>query len=86
MPHVPVTLLGKPGCHLCDEARAVVERVIAELPPGTAVLTERNILEDAALAEKHADDIPVVLIGDRVHVYWRVDPDRFRRALVEAAR
>ncbi|BDZ45587.1 glutaredoxin family protein [Naasia aerilata] len=83
---VPVTLLGKPGCHLCDDARAVVQRVLAELPAGTAELDERNILEDEALAERYAEDIPVVLIEDRVHVFWRVDADRFRAAVLAAAR
>jgi glutaredoxin len=86
VPQVLVTLLGKPGCHLCDDARAVVQQVIAELPDGTAELTERNILEDAALAEQHADDIPVVLIDGRAHVYWRVDAERFRAAVLTAAR
>jgi hypothetical protein len=86
MPPIAVTLLTKPGCHLCDDARAVVDTVLGGLPSGSVLLSERNILEDPALLERHADDIPVVLIGDRVHAFWRVDPDRLRRALADAAR
>jgi glutaredoxin len=86
VPQVPVTLLTKPGCHLCDDARVVVESVLAELPAGTAALTERNIQDDPALLAKHGEEIPVVFIGDRMHAYWRVDADRLRRALLDAAR
>lgn len=81
---VALTLLTKPGCHLCDDARAVVASVVADLPGDAVALTELNILEDPALLENHAEDIPVVLIGDRVHATWRVDPDRLRRALADA--
>jgi glutaredoxin len=83
---VELTLVGKPGCHLCDDAREVIRSVIAELPAGESSVTvvERNILEDAALRERYVEEIPVVLIGGRVHTYWRVDPARLRTALLEA--
>ncbi|MCS0499746.1 glutaredoxin family protein [Protaetiibacter mangrovi] len=75
-----LTLLGKPGCHLCDDARAIVLEVAGER--GLA-LEERNILEDEALLDRYAEEIPVLLIDDRVHTIWRVDPARLRRALDE---
>ncbi|MFF1635602.1 glutaredoxin family protein [Leifsonia sp. NPDC058248] len=83
---VELTLVGKPGCHLCDDAREVIRSVIAELPAGEPAVTvvEQNILEDAALHERYVEEIPVVLIGGRVHTYWRVDPARLRTALLEA--
>jgi glutaredoxin len=83
---VELTLVGKPGCHLCDDAREVIRSVIAELPAGEPSVTvvEQNILEDAALQERYVEEIPVVLIGGRVHTYWRVDPARLRTALLEA--
>jgi hypothetical protein len=83
---VELTLVGKPGCHLCDDAREVIRSVIAELPAGEPSVTvvEQNILEDAALHERYVEEIPVVLIGGRVHTYWRVDPARLRTALLEA--
>lgn len=80
-----ITLIGKPGCHLCDDARAVITTVMAEVNarPGAqaAVLEEVSILDDPVLAERHADDIPVVLIDGTMHTYWRVDPVRLADAL-----
>ena len=78
-----VTLLGKPGCHLCDDARAVVLEVLADRPE--VGFEELSILDDPALLDAYAEEIPVVLIDDRVHTIWRVDPDRLRRALDESA-
>ena len=68
---VEITLIGKPGCHLCDEARPIVERVVAGFADAT--LTERSILDDHALEARWHDDIPVVLIDGRQHSAWRVD-------------
>ncbi|UOQ56666.1 glutaredoxin family protein [Leucobacter allii] len=89
MTHVRITLIGKPGCHLCDDARAVVERVRGEVRERDGVetsLEELDILADAALARKHSEDIPVVLVNGRRHAIWRVDPERFASALAKAAR
>lgn len=74
-----VTLIGKPGCHLCDDARAVVEDVLAEFP-GVRML-EQSILDDPTLHERYWDEIPVVLIDGAVHTIYRVDADRLRAAL-----
>jgi glutaredoxin len=69
-----VTLLSKPGCHLCDEARAVLER-LGE-PFG-----ERDVTTDDALYDEYGDRIPVVLLDGREHSYWNVDEPRLRRDL-----
>lgn len=42
---------------------------------------ERSILDDPALRDRYAEEIPVVLIDGAQHTYWRVDPDRLRAAL-----
>jgi hypothetical protein len=72
-------LLGKPGCHLCDDARTVVTDVLAGFPEAT--FEEKSILDDADLLDRYVEEIPVVLIDDRVHTIWRVDPERLRKAL-----
>jgi glutaredoxin len=77
-----LTLIGKPGCHLCDDARAVVETVMVEFPGVT--LDELSILDDAELHEKYVEEIPVLLVDGAVHNIWRVDPDRLRTALRKA--
>ena len=83
---IALTLIGKPGCHLCDDARSVVTSVIAEFEShhdaaGAVSLVELDILQDESLAEKYRDEIPVLLINDKVHNYWRIDPVRLREAL-----
>jgi hypothetical protein len=83
-----ITLIGKPGCHLCDDAREVIAAVVSELE-GTAsapdvIVTELSILDDAALHEQYVEEIPVVLLNGSVHNIWRVDPARLRAALMEA--
>jgi hypothetical protein len=84
--NVDLTLIGKPGCHLCDDARDVIASVVAELPADapTVSVSEVSIFDDAELHERYVEEIPVVLIGGRVHTYWRVDPSRLRTALLEA--
>ncbi len=74
-----LTLIGKPDCHLCDDALAVVEGVLADYP--AVALDRQSILDDAALLEKYHDEIPVLLIDGRVHNIWRIDPVRLRTAL-----
>jgi glutaredoxin len=73
-----VTLIGKPGCHLCDDARVVIEKVAGEL--GAAV-DERDITQDEELYRKYWEQIPVVLVDGEQHDFWRVDEGRLRRAL-----
>ena len=74
-----VTLLGKPGCHLCDDARAIVVEVLADHPD--VAFEELSILDDSELLDRYVEEIPVVLIDGRVHTIWRVDADRLRRVL-----
>ncbi|MGV8876956.1 MAG: glutaredoxin family protein [Rhodoglobus sp.] len=79
-----LTLIGKPGCHLCDDARAVIGGVISRLPPTITIeLIELSILDDDDLHARYGDEIPVLLINDRVHTIWRVDPERLSAALQE---
>ncbi len=79
-----LTLLTRPGCHLCDAARDVVTRTVGELGAGASVtVVERSILDDPSLAATYSEEIPVVLIDGRVHAIWRVDPIRLRSALTK---
>lgn len=73
-----VVLIGRSGCHLCDDARAVV---VAVTEPLGIAWRELSIEDDPALADRYAEEIPVVLVDGRQHDFWRVDPDRLRAAL-----
>lgn len=88
MTNVELTLIGKPGCHLCDDAREVIAAVRGELSQrgiGTS-LEELDILQDEQLARRHSESIPVVLVNGRRHAIWRVDPARLAAAVEKAAR
>ena len=73
-----ITLLSRPGCHLCDEARGIIASVAAELGISW---TERDITESPDDLREYAEMIPVTLIDDVQHDFWRVDENRLRRAL-----
>lgn len=73
-----VTLIGKPGCHLCDVARQVVELACAAADEDFA---ELDITQDPFLASEYADAVPVVLVDGREVGRYRVSPDAIRRAL-----
>ncbi|MCU1636526.1 MAG: Thioredoxin [Cryobacterium sp.] len=87
MPTAHLTLIGKPGCHLCDDAREVVESVVGKLEgyptAPEVILDEKSILDDLQLHDLYAEEIPVLLINGKVHNYWRIDPLRLRSALLE---
>jgi glutaredoxin len=73
-----ITLLTRPGCHLCEDARAVIARVAADL--GVA-WGERDITQSETDLREYGEMIPVTLIDGVQHDFWRVDERRLRRAL-----
>ena len=86
-----LTLLTKPGCHLCETAEAAVASTIESFRRSRAnqIAIEfeiKNILDDAELQKRYAEEIPVLLIDGLVHNYWRIDQDRLMAALEAAAK
>jgi len=73
-----VRLLSKPGCHLCDDARAVIGQVCAELGEG---YDEVDITRHDDLMARFGEQIPVTFVDGTQHDYWAVDPSRLRAAL-----
>ena len=73
-----ITLLGRPGCHLCDDARAVIERVAAELGVGWE---ERDITASAQDMREYWEKIPVTLVDGVQIDLWRVREERLRAPL-----
>jgi glutaredoxin len=73
-----VTLLTRPGCHLCDDARTVVASVCraAGVP-----WDERDISTDPELLRRWTDDVPVTLVDGQHLDSWRVSAERLRTAL-----
>ena len=73
-----VVLIGKPGCHLCDNARLTIARVCDELGVSWS---ELSILEDPKLADQYFESIPVTLVDGKQHDQFSVDEKRLRTAL-----
>jgi Glutaredoxin-like domain (DUF836) len=80
MPNEPhrITLLSRPGCHLCDDARAVIDRVAGELGEG---FDERDITISPEDLREYWDKIPVTLVDGVQIDFWRVSEARLRAAL-----
>ncbi|MFM7013770.1 MAG: glutaredoxin family protein [Actinomycetota bacterium] len=90
MPQViQLTLFTKPGCHLCDEAKMVLDTVVSQIRSENAgvwasvqfSIDEKNILEDQGLVNLYSEEIPVLQINGETHAYWRIDPERLLQAL-----
>jgi hypothetical protein len=75
-----VTLIGKPDCHLCEDAQVVVGTVCGELG---VPWEEKDITRDEELYRAYWEQIPVVLVDGAQHTFWRVDEGRLRKALAE---
>jgi glutaredoxin len=75
---VRLTLYTRDGCHLCEDAKAVLERVRAATGEGYA---EVDIATDPELTAEYGDRIPVLMLDGREHGYWRVEEARLLRDL-----
>jgi hypothetical protein len=78
---VKISLIGRPGCHLCDDARAVISQVIGD---GDIDFEEISLLDDPNLMAQYSEEIPVILINGLVHDFLRVDEDRLIAAIAIA--
>lgn len=73
-----VVFYTRPGCHLCDDARTVVEAVCEELGES---FDEVDITTSEDLLRRFGEEIPVTFVDGAQHDFWRVDGDRLRAAL-----
>jgi len=76
-----VTLYSRPGCHLCEAAKAAIDPLLAEFG---AELHEINIDGDPVLTERYGWDIPVLFLGARKAAKHRINVKQLRRQLSEA--
>jgi glutaredoxin len=73
-----VTLVTRAGCHLCQDAETLLRALSTELGFG---YEELDVDAERARADEYSDRVPVILIDGREHGYWRVEEQRFRRAI-----
>jgi glutaredoxin len=76
-----VTLYTRPGCHLCEEAKAAIAPLLREFG---ASFREVNIDEDSVLQERYGWDVPVIFLGARKVAKHRLEVEQFRRQLRDA--
>jgi glutaredoxin len=71
-----VTIYSRPGCHLCDEMKAVVTRVARRVPLD---IEEVDISGDAELEARYGLEIPVLLVEGRKAAKYRIGEEELRR-------
>jgi glutaredoxin len=77
-----VTLYGKPGCHLCEDARAAIKQVRASRE---FELREVDVSRDAGLHREYGERIPVVAVDGAEEFEFFVDPAGLMKALDRVA-
>ena len=75
-----LTIYSRPGCHLCDEMKAVVERV-ARTAPGPLTIEAIDISTDPALEARYGVEIPVLLVDGKKVAKYRIGEEALRRIL-----
>jgi glutaredoxin len=73
-----VSVVTRRGCHLCEDAESVVDRLSRELGFSWNAV---DVDQSRQLQDAYGDRVPVILLDGVEHGYWRVEEDRLRRAL-----
>ncbi|MEA2341412.1 MAG: hypothetical protein QOG11_1489 [Solirubrobacteraceae bacterium] len=79
-----VTLLGRPGCHLCEEAMAVLEGLRSELGSAAFRLRTVDIEADDATFKAYLERIPVIALDGKELYDFFVDQEDLRRRLLRS--
>lgn len=83
MKEFQVQIYSRPNCHLCEEAKAVLEQARAEV---AFRLEEINIDDDPELRERFTNDVPVIFINGRKAFKHRIEARDFLKRLRRSAR
>lgn len=78
-----LTLYSRPGCHLCDEMKAVVGRVVRSAPT-RVMFSEVDISTDPELERQYGLEIPVLTVDGRKAAKYRIAEEQLRRILNDA--
>jgi len=77
---IALTLYSRPGCHLCDDMKAIVERVARTSTPSPAIEVV-DISGDPELESRYGLEIPVLLVNGKKAAKYRVTEEELRRVL-----
>jgi glutaredoxin len=75
-----LTLYTRPGCHLCDDMKATIQRVAQALRQPIAI-EEIDISADPELERRYGEEIPVLLVGGRKAAKYRITDGELTRIL-----
>lgn len=75
-----LTLITRPGCHLCDVAKEAIERVAVAAGERWV---EVDVTADVELEREYGERVPVTLLDGKEHGYWRVEEQRLLRDLTQ---
>jgi glutaredoxin len=81
---IALTIYSRPGCHLCDEMKAVVQRAVARAG-GQVTLEEIDISKDADLESRYGTEIPVLLVEGKKAAKYRISDRELARVLSSRA-
>jgi len=79
---IALTLYSRPGCHLCDDMKAIVERVARTSTP-VPTIEVIDISSDPELEALYGLEIPVLLVNGKKAAKYRVTEDSLRRLLAQ---
>jgi len=71
-----IEIYSRPGCHLCDDAKAVLERVRRRYP---FTLKEINIETNPELQKTYGTEVPVITINGNKAYKYRIDETEFEK-------
>jgi glutaredoxin len=73
-----VTVISRTGCHLCEIAIDKINLVQDQLKFELEIKLINDLPE---LEQEYGEQVPVILIDNKIHDYWRVDIERFTKAI-----
>jgi glutaredoxin len=73
-----VTVISRTGCHLCEIAIDKINSVKDELKFELEIKFINDLPE---LEQEYGEQVPVIMIDNKIHDYWRVDIERFTKAI-----
>ncbi len=73
-----VTVISRTGCHLCEIAIDKINLVKDQLKFDLEI---KLINELPELEQEYGEQVPVIMIDNKIHDYWRVDIERFTKAI-----
>ncbi len=73
-----VTVISRTGCHLCEIAIDKINLVKDQLKFDWEIKLINDLPE---LEQEYGEQVPVIMIDNKIHDYWRIDIERFTKAI-----